>query len=369
MNVLSGVIGRPVKSEAFMDPTPGLSITLLPSLGYNPAYGAFIGVSAAIGGWLGDPKTTNVSSASFGASYSTTGQISVQLKSDFFSPGNSYDFKGDWRYLDTSQPTYGLGPMTLQPSYYPDYPMDFTLYRLFETIYRGVPGTPFFVGLGYHFNQYQAISDHRADAGEPTPFVAYSRGYPTTTTSSGISANVLYDSRDNTINATRGLFWNSSIRVHAKVLGSDHDWQMLWSDLRVYPNVPKRSRNTLALWSYFWMTFGEAPYLDLPSIGWDTYGRGGRGYIQGRIRGQNQIYNEAEYRLRLTRDGLWGAVAFANFTATTLPETGSFSDLDTGMGVGLRVKFNKRTATNLTVDYGWGEQGQHNVFFGMQEAF
>src|SRR5437899_4486342 len=100
MDLLRALTGRRVEPEATLEPRPGISLTLLPSVGYNPAYGAFIGVSAAFAGWLGDPKTTTTSSGSAGASYSTTQQISVQFKSDFFTPDNGLDLKGDWRYLD-----------------------------------------------------------------------------------------------------------------------------------------------------------------------------------------------------------------------------------------------------------------------------
>jgi hypothetical protein len=366
MDVLRALTGRRVESEATLEPRPGLSLTILPSVGYNPAYGAFIGVSAAFAGWLGDPATTTTSSGSAGVSYSTTQQVSVQFKSDFFTPGNELVFKGDWRYLDTSQDTYGLGSAEPGQS---AYPMDFVMYRFYETVYRGVPETPFYVGLGYHFSNYQGIVDARADQGEPTPYTAYHPGYPHHTRASGISANVLYETRDNTINATRGLYWNASIRGYPEALGSDSNWQGLLSDLRVYPHVPRDGRNVLALWNYMWFTFGHAPYLDLPAIGWDTYGRGGRGYIQGRIRGRNQIYNEAEYRVRLTRDGLWGMVGFVSLMSTTGAAGSAFENVDPGGGVGLRVKFNKRSATNLTVDLSWGESQPGRFFFGMQEVF
>jgi hypothetical protein len=366
MDVLRGITGRRVEPEPTIEPRPGLSLTLLPSIGYNPAYGAFIGVSAAFAGWLGDPQTTTTSSGSAGISYSTTQQTSIQFKSDFFTPGNGYDFKGDWRYLDTSQDTYGLGSLGPNQT---EYPMDFVMYRFYETVYRRVPETPFYVGIGYHYSRYQDIVDKRADQGEATPYTVYQVGYPRRTTASGLSVNVLYESRDNTINAKRGLYWNASVRGFPTALGSDDNWQALWSDLRVYPHVPRGGRNVLAFWNYLWLTFGHAPYLDLPGIGWDTYGRSGRGYIQGRIRGRNQMYNEAEYRVPLTPDGLWGAVGFASLTATTGAAGSAFERVDPGGGVGLRVKFNKRSDTNLTIDLSWGESQPSRFFFGMQEVF
>ena len=366
MDVIHSVLGRRIDPEPTLERESGLSFSLLPSVGYNPAYGTYVGASVAIGGWLGDPETTTISSGSAGVSYSTTEQLTVQFRSDFFTPGNKWDFKSDWRYLDTSQPTYGLGSIKSNDS---SYPMDFVMYRFFETVYRRVHQTPFYVGVGYHFSQYQDIQDERADLGELTPFVLYERGNPEQTTSSGISVNVLYETRDNTINATRGTYWNASLRSYAEGLGSDDNWQQLWSDLRVYPNIPRNGRNVLGLWSYIWLTFGHTPYLDLPASGWDTYGRGARGYVQGRIRGESQIYNELEYRVPLTDDELLGAVGFVNFTVTTAQSGSPFGEYDAGGGVGLRLKFSKRTATNLTCDLAWGRKQPGRFFLGMQEVF
>jgi hypothetical protein len=101
-DVLRTWLHMSVPTDVNTEVRPGLSLTLLPSIGYNPAYGAFIGASVALGGWLGDPATTNLSAGSAGASYSTTGQISVQFKSDFYTSANAWALKGDWRYLDTS---------------------------------------------------------------------------------------------------------------------------------------------------------------------------------------------------------------------------------------------------------------------------
>ena len=81
------------------------------------------------------------------------------------------------------------------------------------------------------------------------------------------------------------------------------------------------------------------------------------------------MYNEAEYRVRLTRDGLWGMVGFASLMATTGAAGSAFGQVDPGGGVGVRMKFNKRTASNLTVDLSWGQSQPARFFFGMQEVF
>ena len=61
-------------------------------------------------------------------------------------------------------------------------------------------------------------------------------------------------------------------------------------------------------------------------------------------------------------------VVFVNGTSTTT-DSGIFARLDYAVGTGLRVKFNKHTSSNLTLDYGWGLDDSHGFFLGMSEAF
>ena len=367
-DVIGRILGKPpVESEiTIQTPRRGLSITLLPAIGYNPSYGGYFGVSAAMGGWIGSPKTTTLSAGSASITYSTTKQLSVQFKSDFYTPDNKFALKGDWRYLDTSQPTYGLGPATVADE---QSDMTFVLYRFYQNVYWHVPRSKMYTGLGFLFNRWDEIDEPDAEPGEQTEYRIYSGGPVTRATASGVALSALMDSRDNPINARSGAYWNLSYRSYVKALGSDDEWQSVWSDFRIYPRVGKGGRNTLAIWSYAWFTFGQPPYLDLPASGWDTYGRGARGYLQGRVRGRNQLYAESEYRFALRRDGLLGGVVFANFMATTLPLASNFGQIDPALGLGLRIKFNKRTATNLAIDSAWDRFGVGHMFLGMQEAF
>jgi hypothetical protein len=342
----------------------GLKWALLPTFSYNPVYGAAFGALISGAGRRGTERSP-YSSLAISGNISTMGQVQLQVRGDVFSPGENYLLKADFRYLDTERSTWGLGPVDSQEG---EYPMEFVLNRVYATALRHVSG-PVYLGVGVHYDQFGNIVDERAEGGESTPFTEYSRGYPSKTTVVGVSVNLLADTRDNLVNPKSGYYLSWSYRDYLKRFGSDHDWQELWIEARVYPHLPARSKNVLAFWLYGWMTFGPAPYLNLPSNGWDTYGRGGRGYLAGRIRGANQIYVESEYRWSLSRNGLWGAVAFVNGVSTADPDTGIFTRLDFGAGVGLRIKFNKDTDTNLSLDYGWGRRDSQGLFLGMTEVF
>ena len=60
------------------------------------------------------------------------------------------------------------------------------------------------------------------------------------------------------------------------------------------------------------------PYLILPALSYDQRGRSGRGYTQGRFRGTNLVYSEAEYRFPISAcGGIIGGVVFANLTTAS----------------------------------------------------
>jgi hypothetical protein len=117
------------------------------------------------------------------------------------------------------------------------------------------------------------------------------------------------------------------------------------------------------------VTGGVAPFLDLPTTGGDV--RSGRGYSEGRYRGEHLVYGEMEYRGALTPNGLLGFVAFANTSTIGSVESGAklFETYAPAAGVGLRVLLNKRSRTNLTTDWGWGKAGSRGFYLGIQEAF
>ena len=131
-----------------------------------------------------------------------------------------------------------------------------------------------------------------------------------------------------------------------------------------------QSKNILAFWSYNWFIFnGNAPYLDLPSTGWDSYSNVGRGYIQSRLKGANLVYLEAEYRFRITHNGLLGGVLFSNAQSVSNWPNNKFDVIYPSIGTGIRIKLNKHSGTNLAIDYGIGIKGSRGLFVNLGEVF
>jgi hypothetical protein len=109
--------------------------------------------------------------------------------------------------------------------------------------------------------------------------------------------------------------------------------------------------------------------LLLPSTGWDDPFNTGRGYIQGRYRGRNMFYLEAEYRFDILRNGFLGGVVFANAQSFSNVTYSELTTIAPGWGGGLRIKLNKESGSNLCIDYGFGLNGSRGFFVNLNEVF
>jgi len=195
-------------------------------------------------------------------------------------------------------------------------------------------------------------------------------GYTRTSASTGPFANFLFDSRDNVNQTITGLYVNLEFNAHLKSLGSNSNWNSLLLDVRKFIPLTKNWYTELGIWGYVWLTLdGHPPYLDLPSVGWDTYNNTGREYPIGRYTGLDMLYLETEFRFNILRNGLVGGVVFGNLETFTEMNGHFFGPIQPGGGAGIRVKFNKNTQSNGCLDYGFGSHhsggfaGNVNEFF------
>lgn len=347
-------------------------LVVAPSIGSKPSTGVSGGFSSNIAFFRGDPQTTRISVLSAGMKFSQKKQTLAGAKFSIFTHDDRWFLQGDNRLSWTSQNTYALGTDSLEAG---SANMKYDFFRLYETAYRKVmPGL--FVGAGLDVDVHaNARAGSGAEAAfDQSAYVAYSaqHGFNSDTqTSSGTSVGLLFDTRDNTINAQRGWLASATYRTFVSgFLGGDSTWQELYLDARTYRKLTPDARHKLAFWFLGdLVTGGTAPYLDLPENGGD--GRSARGYGEGRFRGERMLYGEMEYRGTITPNGLLGMVAFMNVTTVDSTETGEklFDSAAPAAGFGLRVLLNKRSRTNLCTDYAWGKDGSRGFYLSIQEAF
>jgi outer membrane protein assembly factor BamA len=174
------------------------------------------------------------------------------------------------------------------------------------------------------------------------------------------------------INSYRGIYANASWIGGFKFLGNDNHVNSFQFEFRGYRSLSKsRPRHLIGFWALGDFTkVGQLPYLILPATAYDQRSRSGRGYTQGRFRGPNMIYTEAEYRFPLGPNGVVGGVVFLNGTTTDNPKLNLqlFESIKAGYGAGLRIMVDKRSRTNLAVDVGFGQKS-FGFYLAASEAF
>ena len=397
-------IERPIKGKLYFAPMPIIAV--------NPTYGVLYGIAFSTNVFLGEPETTRMSTTLGAATHSTNKQLMFSYKTNVYTNNDDWILLGDWRYFDTSQPTYGLGtgPQSakLAGNSFPigdegafstpiktAQMMEFKYIRFHESALKRIR-TNFYIGAGYHFDWHYEIKDHLleldpVDGSDPviTSHYAYSKAYefnPEEYILSGLSLNVLLDSRDNAATPYKGQYALATFRMNPTFLGSTKNSSSLWLEYRKYISMSKKHpQNLIGVWAYGnFQTSGDLPYLDLPAIGWDQFGKSGRAYTQGRFRGQNLLYTEVEYRFRLAgfknNPNFLGAVVFANATTASRKEftddnnltyngINMFQYVEPAVGFGLRFMVSKVTRSNLTLDYAWGMHGSHGFFLNFNESF
>src|SRR5215472_15914407 len=226
------------KSRGVLEPYK-LYPSIIPAFGYTPQNGFVLGLTTLAGIYLGDPETTTISSLGLVAFFTSKSQFIAQSRNVAILEGNEWQLHGDYRLLITNQSTYGLGSSTeagdagfnvdgfgntaTLPG---EQPMDFDLVRFHQSVLKRVVGS-FYAGGSFRFDRYFAIHDLLYAPGATPPVLtshaAYSRqfGFPTGAyNASGVGLETVFDSRDSTISAYRGVYLNASYRFYPTWLGS-----------------------------------------------------------------------------------------------------------------------------------------------------
>jgi len=340
--------------------------SILPLSNNVPGAGTVLVTSTTAGFYLGPRSTTYLSGVTFAPYFNLKGRYGLPIHSSVWLQNNTYNIQGDTRFLVYPQLTWGLGGGKPEGQ---SILVNYDYIRFYQSFLKRIK--PYlYAGIGYDADYYININTNG-----PVSLAAFT-GYAFGTTqnsnsfSSGITFNLLYDSRQNVFNPIPGGYTNIIYRANTGILGSENNTQSVYVDLRKYVSLSELSlKNQLAFWAYYWTTLGTGtPYLNLPSIGMDPYQRSGRGIQQNRYRGEALAYFETEYRRDITVNGLLGFVVFANINSTSQPNSHQFAYLNPAAGAGLRVKFNKKSGTNICIDYGISKD-YADISLALGEAF
>lgn len=356
---------KPIKNSFFL---------VIPAIGTQPATGFFFGGVAQYT-FKGKQKTDKYSIANLGITYTVKNQWLVNVKNNILLKNNRIFLSGDYRLYLFSQPNYGLGTNIIphkrdrDPGFSLDslaQAMDYNYFKFHQTASFEVKKN-FYVGGGINIDWYSKIFDKELDVANEkfTYHYDYSQKYGFDNLEyflTGMSLNLVYDSRDNQVNATHGWFANINYRFNPVLFNNQRYSNVLYTEYRNFiPLSQKNERYILAIWTYGqFVTRGKVPYLNLPAIGWDQRSRSGEGYTQGLFRGTNLVYLATEFRFPITCNQMLSGTVFTNFITTSNPDTNTklFSSIQPAAGIGLRILIDKNTRTNLIVDYAWGNHSK-----------
>ncbi len=337
------------------------SIIPLAPVNVGQKQAAFSSINVAF--FAGDPATTNLSSIYFLPYTNFSSRSGFIISPNVWLADNRWNFNGDIRITKNAIDTYGVGsnsPLMAKNL------VDYKYVRIYLNVNRQLWG-PFHAGIGYAMDYYYDVKDEMT-SGYPNVFSTYGIGTGSETKTTGLTLNLLYDSRKNSINPSGGFYSSVTFRFNPAPGDSDLRWNSIYFDTRKYLSLSNSRRSILGFWGLYWGTYGEVPYLVLPGTALDASGRTGRGYAYGRYRGKQMLYGETEWRFDLTANGLLGGVVFLNVQSYSEPATGEFSYLLPAGGTGLRLKFNKRSDMNITLDFAAGKN-TFNWYLNLGEFF
>ncbi|MXO06953.1 BamA/TamA family outer membrane protein [Flavobacterium sp. HBTb2-11-1] len=355
-------------------PTKNNFFLLIPAIGSQPATGFFFGAVAQYT-FKGKEEKDKYSIANIGITYTLKNQWLVNVKNNILLKNNKIFLSGDYRLYLFSQPNYGLGTDIIPPRR--DRPpgfsvdslaqdMDYNYFKFHQTVSFEVKEN-YYIGGGINIDWYSSIDDKELDVANEkyTYHYNYSQKYGFDNFEyflNGVSLNLVHDSRDNQVNASKGWFANINYRFNPVLFNNQEYSNVLFAEYRHFiPVSHKNPHYILAFWTYGqFVTKGKVPYLNLPAIGWDQRSRSGEGYTQGLFRGNGLVYLSTEFRFPITCNQLLSGTVFTNFVTTSNSDNDLklFKSIQPAAGIGLRLLIDKASKTNLIFDYSWGNNSK-----------
>jgi hypothetical protein len=360
IDIIQKIFDNTVSPEKRKTPKKAI-FSVIPYAGYTLSTGFTADISGNVGFYTSTSHQENLSIFAADVGYDSKSQKTFLTRSEIWANNNSYKIVTDLRWQRYPTDTYGLGTFA---SFAND--IDFNYIRVYETVLKKI-SNDYYAGIGYNLDYHYNITATGNPGNSISDFEKY--GQSSSSRSSGINLDFLYDNRKNPLNPLSGTFASVIFRDNMVFLGSNTNWQSIQFDFREYIKLSSNSNNVLALWSIAVFTAGDVPYLDLPATGSDMYNNSGRGYAIGRFRGRNELYLEGEYRFDLTKNGLFGAVVFVNGQSFPGLQNNTFERVAPAAGTGLRIKLNKHSNSNICIDYGVGTGGSRGFFVNLGEVF
>lgn len=305
----------------------------------------------------GSGEETRVSNMPITVQYTLNNQFIVFSGFEVFTNQEKWVIEGSFLFQNYPRLYFGIGNNTPESNE--------EVYEnsqiLFEPVFlKQLPIKHLYVGAGIRINHifktgFEAgglIDRERLDGFDGS-------------TSMGLQAAALYDSRDNLLNAFNGWYVKFSHGIYGKVLGGTNAFNLTRLDVRHFIELSKKRTDVLAFQFLGSTTRGDQPFSEFAFLGSSEIMRG---YREGRFVDRDLVASQIEYRKRFGASR-FGAVAFLGTGGVYRNISDfQFEKLKPSYGAGLRFMLDKSENLNIRFDWGIG-QGSNEFYLGIAEAF
>ncbi len=348
----------PNKEKAALDSLVYKSrLILAPIISYAPETSLSFGVGAKyLFKFKGSGDETRTSNMPMTLQYTLKNQFILFSGFEFFTPQEEWVIEGNFLFQNFPRSFYGFGPNTLSSSeeVYDSFQL------LFEPVFlKRMFAKYLFVGGGVRFNKiFKVDLEENKGLNNLKPL-----GYKGST-SVGTELAVLYDSRDNILNARKGTYIKVTHGFYGKALGGSHQFQLTRFDARYFFQPFKNRDDVIGFHAIGRATHNDVPLSELALLG------GGdilRGYTKGRFIDRNLLATQVEYRTQIK--GRLGLVAFVG-AGNVADKIDNFkiSTIKPNYGIGLRFLLDREERLNIRMDWGFGK-GTNSLYLNIAESF
>ncbi|MCC5916504.1 MAG: BamA/TamA family outer membrane protein [Cryomorphaceae bacterium] len=318
-------------------------VTFVPLLYYTPdtrfAAGASLVYYFSIPAADSTEKPTRLSFLQMLADYTQNNQFDFWAIWNIFTRNENYLFKGELRYRNFPDRFYGIGNTTKDADM-ERYSFDLfsAKFLMLKKIHKDLFfGADLHLGREYNFEFEEGRALTTGD-------IAGARDL----NEIGLGAVLVYDTRDNVINAYRGALLELSTYHYNPTYGSTYQYTNINLIGQHYRSL--KHHHILAFQIRGNLNFGEVPFLDMGMAGNDDLLRG---YARNRFRDHHFMGGQTEYRFPMYKR--LGGVVFAGAgdVFNTLNDL-NFSHLKYSLGAGLRFLVNPAERLNIRFDVGFG---------------
>ena len=188
-----------------------LYFSILPLSSAVPGGGRAIFTATTAGFYLGERSTTYLSTITFAPYFNFKGRYGFPFRSNLWLKNNSWTIQGDTRFLVYPQNTWGLGGGTPE---FNKFVVNYNYSRFYQSALKRITSY-LYAGAGYNMDVYMDIETNNPGALQKFTKYPYGTSSEQTSFSSGVTANLLYDSRNNQFNPLPGAYTSVVYRVNA----------------------------------------------------------------------------------------------------------------------------------------------------------